>query len=60
MQLQSRMAEKLRFIQNQDGMLFTGLVQTDDGFRDLSREIAAIMRRLQIQTTGNLAQQVQR
>ena len=54
------MAEKLRFIQNQDGMLFAGLVQTDDGFRDLSREIAAIVRRLQIQTAGNLAQQVQR
>jgi len=35
-------------------------VQTDDRLRDLSGEIAAVMRRFQIQTTGNLAQQVQR
>src|SRR6266404_1091343 len=41
-------------------MLLLALIQAHDGLRDLARQIAAIVRRLQIQLQRHLAEQIQR
>src|SRR5919109_5112345 len=41
-------------------MLLAGFVQTDDGFRDLCGEIAAVMGGLQIEAVGDLTKKVER
>ena len=41
-------------------MLLLALVQTHDGVGNLAHQVAAVVRRLQVQFQGDLAQQVQR
>jgi hypothetical protein len=43
---QSGVLQQLRFIADEDGMLLLAFVERQDGFRDLSDEIAAIMGRM--------------
>ena len=40
-------------------MLLLALVETHDGFGDLAHQVAAVVRRLQIQFQGDLAEQIQ-
>src|SRR5919109_1519867 len=53
------MAQKLSFIADENGMLFLTLIQTHNGLRDLARQIAAIVRRLQIEFQRHLAEQIE-
>src|SRR5579864_4188680 len=57
--LQSSVAQQLRLIADEDGMLLLVFVQMHDGFRDLANEIAAIVSRFEIQLQGQLAEQIQ-
>ena len=52
--------QQVGFVADQNGMLLLALVQTHDGFGDLAHQVAAEVRRFQIQFQRNLAQQVQR
>ena len=54
------MRQQVGFIADQNGMLLFALVQTHDGAGDLAHQVAAEVRRLQVQFQGDLAQQVQR
>src|SRR5262249_29222098 len=54
------MWQQVGFIADQNGVLLLALVQTHDGFGDLAHQVAAEVRRLQIQFQSDLAQQVQR
>ncbi len=50
-----RMAQLLGLIADENGMLLFAPVEVHDGFRDLARQVAAVMRRLQPQFQGDLA-----
>ena len=54
------MRQQLRFVADENGMLLLALVQSHDGLRDLAHQIAAPMRRFQIQLPRHLAQQIER
>jgi len=43
------MAQEMRFVTNQHGMLFFALIQAHDGFGDLASEIATAASRLQVE-----------
>jgi len=53
------MTQQMGFITNEDGVLLFALVQPHEGFRDLAHQIAAIMRRLQVQFAGQLEEKIQ-
>ena len=54
------MAQQLGFIADENGMLFLSLVETHDGLRDLAHQVAAVVRRFQIELQGQLAEQIER
>jgi len=54
--LQSGVAQQMGFIANQNGMLFFALVQTHDGVGDLTDQIPAAARWLQVQFARHLSQ----
>ena len=53
------MAQQLSFVANENGVLLLGLIETHDGIGDLAHQVAAVVRRLQIQFQGQLTEQVQ-
>src|SRR5207247_2302576 len=53
------MAQQLRFVADENGMLLFALVKMHDGLGDLAHQIAAVVRRFQIQFQGDLAEQIQ-
>src|SRR6202035_5081812 len=53
------MAQQLSFVADQNGVLLLGLVETHDGIGDLAHKVAAVVRRLQIEFQGQLAEQIQ-
>ncbi len=57
---QGGMRQQVGFIADQNGMLLLALVQTHDGIGDLAHQVAAEVRRFQVQFQGDLAKQVQR
>ena len=57
---QGGMRQQLGFVADENGMLLFALVETHDGIGDLAHQVAAEVRRLQVQFQGDLAQQVQR
>jgi hypothetical protein len=54
------MQQQVGIIADQNGMLLFALVQAHDGAGNLTHQVAAKVRRLQVQFQGDLAQQVQR
>jgi hypothetical protein len=50
------MAQQLGLIADENGVLFFALVEVHDGLGDLAHQIAAVVRRLQIQFQGDLAE----
>ena len=52
---QRRMRQQLRFVADENGMLLLALVQAHDGLGDLAHQIAAPVRRFQIQLRRDLA-----
>ena len=53
------MAQQLGFVADENGMLLLALIETHDGFGDLAHQVAAVVRRFQIQFQGQLAEQIQ-
>src|SRR5438128_11099172 len=53
------MAQQLGLVADENGMLLFALVEAHDGFGDLAHQVAAVMRRLQIQLQGQLAEKIQ-
>src|SRR5215831_11995284 len=58
--LQRRVAQQLGLVADEQGVLFLALIQAHDSLRDLARQVAAIVRRLQIQFQRHLAEQIER
>src|ERR1700683_2384518 len=54
------MRQQVSFIADQNGMLLFALIQAHDGAGNLAHQVAAEVRRLQVQFQGDLAQQIQR
>jgi hypothetical protein len=52
------MSQQLRFVEDEDGMLLARFVQTDDGLRDLCRQIAAVVDRIKVMS--DLTQKIER
>ena len=57
--LQSGVPQQLRFVADEDGMLLLAFVEVYGGLGDLADQIAAIVRRLQVQLQRQLAEQIQ-
>jgi len=57
--LQSGVPQQLRFIADEDGMLLLTPIEMHNGFRDLARQVTAVMRRFQAQFQRDLAEQIQ-
>ena len=53
------MAQQLGLVADENGMLLLALVETHDGVGDLAHQVAAVVRRFQIQFQGQLAEQIQ-
>ena len=53
------MAQQLGFVADENGVLLFALVETHDGVGDLAHQVAAVVRRFEIQFQGQLAEQVQ-
>jgi hypothetical protein len=53
------MAQQLGFVADEYRVLLFALVEANDGLRDLADEVAAVMRRFQIQLQCQLAQQIE-
>src|SRR5215831_19102450 len=53
------MSQQLGLVADENGMLLFALIEMHDGFGYLAHEIAAVMRWLEIQLEGQLAEQIQ-
>jgi hypothetical protein len=53
------MAQQLRFVADENGVLFFALVEIHDGGRDLAHQVAAVVRRFEVELQGQLAEQIQ-
>src|SRR6516165_5222842 len=53
------MPQQLSFVTDKDGMLLLGLIETDDGGRDLAHQVAAIVGRFQVQFMRELTEQIE-
>lgn len=57
---ESGMAQQRGFVTDENGVLFFALLEAHDGGGDLARQVAAVVRRFQIQLQRQLPEQVQR
>src|ERR1017187_3621302 len=53
------MAQQLRFVADENRVLFFALVEIHDGGGDLTHQVAAVVCRLEVEFQGQLAKQIQ-
>src|SRR2546426_8501666 len=53
------MAQQLSFVADENGVLLLALIETHDGIGDLAHQVAAVVRRFQVQFQSQLAEQIQ-
>ena len=53
------MAQQLRFVADENGVLLFALVEIHDGGGDLAHQVAAVVRRFEVEFQGQLAEQIQ-
>ena len=57
--LEGGVAQQLGFVADENGVLLFALVEIHDGGRDLTHQVAAVVRRFEVQFQGQLAKEIQ-